>query len=124
MALLDDLREAIDDGIFSADIVSSAVLSSYVSPSTDKWGDETASYSAGTNIDVVQFTFINNRLNYQPFGDHQEGDVDFVVRYNQTLQVRDRITWQGNYYFIAEMDDSAFLGNGLVVRVLRCRRIA
>ena len=123
MALIDDFRSKIEARIFSADIASSATLSSLVSPSTDKWGDNTASYSAGASIDVIPFTYVSGRNNYQPFGDLQEGDVDLVVKYSVTVTIRDKITFNSTPYFIAEIDDSAFIANGLVVRIIRCRRI-
>lgn len=124
MVNLSSLRNKIAQRIFTADLMSSAVLSSLVTPSQNKWGDEVASYSSGATIDVVPFLYIKSRLSYQPFGDVQQGDVDFVVKYDVTLQPRDKLTWQGTDHLITEVDDSAFLGNGLVVQVIRCRKMA
>jgi hypothetical protein len=123
MTFLDDLRETVSDSIFTEDIQSSATLASLVSPTTDKWGDETASYSAGTSINVVPFVNVTNRVSYQPFGDQQEGDVDFVIKYDTTVTARDKITWQSDPYFIAEVDHNAFIGGGLIVQIIRCRRM-
>lgn len=122
MVSLSSLRDKINQRIFTADLKSTAVIASLTSQSTDKWGDEQSSYSAGTNIEVVPYLYTRDRLNYQPFGDAQEGEVDFVIKYDVTVNVSDRITWQGESYFIVEIDNSAFLGNGLVVQVVRCRR--
>lgn len=124
MVSLSDLRSRIANRIFTSSIKSTALLASLTSPSNDKWGDQTGTYSAGSSIDVVPFMYVDNRLNYQPFGDLQEGEVDFVVQYSTTVTPTDQLTWQGDTYFITEVDDSAFLGNGLVVRVIRCRRVA
>jgi hypothetical protein len=68
--------------------------------------------------------YVADRLNYQPFGDLQEGQVDFVIKYDVTVGYRDKVTWQSQSYYVLEIDKSAFLGNGLVVQVVRCQRTA
>ena len=102
----------------------SAVLSSLTTSSTDKWGDEQSGYSAGSTIDVVPFLYVGNRLNYQPFGDIQESEIDLVIKYDVTLGVKDRIVFNGENYFITEIDNSAWFDNGLVVQIVRVRREA
>jgi hypothetical protein len=124
MVSLTELRTKIADRIFTSDIKSSALVCSLVTPSINKWGDEVASYSAGSSVDVVPFLYIGNRISYQPFGDLQEGQVDFVIKYDVTIGIRDKIVWQGDNYYISEMDKSAFLGGGLVVQIIRCTRLA
>jgi hypothetical protein len=122
MALLNDLRDTIAESVFTDEIASSATLSSLTAPSTDKWGDEQSAYGTGATISIIPFQYIGNRLNYQPFGDLQEGQMDCVVAYNTAVGVRDKLTWQGEDYLVTEMDKSAFLGGGLVVQIIRFTR--
>lgn len=124
MVSLTDLRNRIANRIFTSAIMSTATLASLTAESTNKWGDQLSSYSAGTSINVVPFLYVKNRLNYQPFGDLQEGEMDFVLQHTTTVRPTDKVSWQGEDFFITEVDDSAFLGNGLVVQVIRCRRVA
>jgi hypothetical protein len=124
MVSLASLRDKVANKVFTADIKSSAVLSSLTSASTDKWGDEQSSYSAGTNIDVVPFTNVSKELSYQPFGDLQSGQSDFVIPYTVTVNPTDRITWQGDNYFVELIDKTPWIGGGLVVNIVRARREA
>ena len=59
---------------------------------------------------------------YQPFGDLQSGNMEFVVKHDVSLNEKDRLVWQGENFFIEQIDKSAWLGNGLVVQIIRARR--
>jgi hypothetical protein len=99
---------------------STFVLSAYTQTTTNKWGDETASYGAGASVVAVPWNDVSNSTSYQPFGDLQEGQVDMAFKYDQTINVKD-ILYSGTLvssYEVKEVEQFP-LADGILVKVVR-----
>jgi len=124
MSKLTTVRNKLDKKLFDTGAVlrSSATLYTY-SEGTGSFGgynDSDATYSTGTSIACVPYNNIPNNLNVQSFGDMQEGDMFLVVRYNTTVNVRDKITFNGNNYKVQEIKEIP-INDGIAGIILQLR---
>lgn len=117
MASLSSIRNKLEAKVFSK-IGSTVVLSALTSESTDKWGDATPTYAAGTNVTAVPYDYVVDRLNYQPFGDLREGEVVMIFKYDQALDTDDKITYNSVDYQVLEVEDFPY-NDGILARAAR-----
>lgn len=110
-------QEKVNTRLFD-NIGTTVVLSAYTQTSTNDYGDELASYAVASSIVAVPYSLISKNNNYQPFGDMQEGDMDIVFKYNQTINLKDRITVFGTNYLVKSVEDFP-IANGLLAKVAR-----
>lgn len=121
MATLSGIRNKLETKIFSK-FGSTATWEAYSSQTLDKWGDTTTSYATGSSITVVPYNYIVSRLNFQPFGNLQENEVALVVRYDQTIGVNDRITYDSTTYRVVEIEKYIY-DDGVLAQAIRLAKI-
>ncbi|WP_298752993.1 hypothetical protein [uncultured Arcobacter sp.] len=101
---------------------STGVLSTISTSVKDKWGDGTITYSTGTSIKIVPYNMIDERQNFQPFGDLNENEMDAVVPYGTSVNVNDKITLRSVDYKVIEKGAYTLLDEELAW-VLRLAKI-
>jgi hypothetical protein len=99
-------------------IGTTVVYSNYAQTSTNNYGDELSTYGTSSSILVVPYSLMSKRGTYQPFGDMQEGDMDMVFKFDQTVNVKDRVTLLGTTYQVRNVEDFP-IANGLLAKVAR-----
>jgi len=106
MSKLTIVRAKLDKKLFTTDVLGSTVTLYVHSESTPSFGGYSggsASYDAGTDYVAVPYNLISKEINYQPFGDLQEGDMDIVFRYSVSVNVKDKITFNGNTLYVKQV---------------------
>jgi len=98
------VRNKVETKIFVA-LGSSALWSSYVAPSLDKWGDNTPSYGTDTAITIVPFYLIDGNQTYFDFGDLEVGEMDIAMRYNSGVAINDKITFNTKLYKVKAIEN-------------------
>ena len=114
------LQNKINTKIFD-DLGSDLLMSSQVLGSTDKWGDATYDSPTPVSTKAVPWLHIKGRLDYQPFGDLQSGEVDMAFRYDQTIAIGYKVVLSSIPYLISEVEEFP-LANGILVKVARFRK--
>ena len=79
-------------------------IEAYQSDVTDKWGDATITYAAGVDSQAVPYNHIKNLWKVEVFSDFQEGDVIIVVPYTTVVGPNDRITYNGEIWYIRQIE--------------------
>lgn len=121
MASLASIRNKLETKVFDK-IGTLVALETWSSATTDKWGDDTPAYAASTNVTAVPYNYITDRRDYQPFGNLEEGEVIMVFKYDQTIDMKDRITYKSEQYLITEIEDYQYSG-GSVAKLARMSQV-
>lgn len=110
-------QEKVNTRLFD-NIGTTVVLSAYTQTSTNDYGDELASYATASSIVAVPYSLMAKRNNYQQFGDMQEGEMDIVFKYNQTIKLKDKLSIFGVDYVVKSVEEFP-IANGLLAKVAR-----
>lgn len=102
-------------------IGSTALYSAYTQTSTNIYGDELSAYATASSITVVPYSLFSSRQTYPVFGDLQEGDMDMVFKHDQTVNLKDHITFRNVVYQVRSVEDFP-IANGLLAKVARITR--
>ena len=116
-ALQDKINTKIFDNLGSTLLMTSSVITS-----TDKWGDATMTSPDAISVKAVPWLHIKGRLDYQPFGDLQAGEVDMAFKHDQALAIGYTIVLSGNTYSINEIEEFP-LADDILVKVARLRKV-
>lgn len=98
------VRNKVENKIFVA-LGSSALWSSYTNPSISKWGDQVEAWGTETSITIVPFYLMNNQQSFQDFGDLEAGEMDIALRYNDGVNVNDKITFNTKLYKVKAIEN-------------------
>ena len=116
MSQLTSFQNKIENRIFqnfgsSITITNSSII-------RDKWGDSSTVSSTVVSTLGVPFNFISDTSSYEPFGDLSAGEMDMMLRYNETLDCEDyRITFDGIPYLVKRIEKYPFAGGNLALAV-------
>jgi len=110
-------QEKVSTRLFG-NIGTTVVYSSYTQTSTNDYGDELSTYGTSSSILVVPYSLMSKRGVYTPFGDMQEGELDVVFKFDQTVNVKDRLTLLSTSYQVRSVEDFP-IANGLLAKVAR-----
>jgi len=107
MTKLTLIRNKLDKKLFN----SSAVLRSTITitPITVDAGDfggysgQTQSEGTVDNAAGVPYNLFANRVNYQGFGNLNEGDMDCVFRYDVSINIGDKVTFNSVDYIVTQI---------------------
>lgn len=116
MSQLTSLRNKIENKIF-VKIGTDCTIETVASSTTDKWGDTTYTYNTAVTSKIVPYNLFDNRNNYQPFGDLGEKETDAVLPYDDTFGRYSKITFDGDEYFIREIEKFLYAGGNLAYAV-------
>ena len=110
------IQNKITTKIFNG-LGSTATRYPYASAVEDKWGDGTTTYSASESITVVPYGYINKKANFQPFGNVQAGSLLMAIQYEQSMDEKDKITYDNKTLFVRQIEKFP-LQNALLVKVI------
>lgn len=116
-----NIREKINTKVFDA-LGSTATLQLETSTLLDKWGDESATYGTATNIVVVPWYDLFSEKTYEAFGEPINGALDFAVRYDQSIDVDDKLTWNTKVYKVKSIQYYT-LKDTLLVKAIRVTEV-
>jgi len=114
------LQNKINKKIFD-DLGSDLLVTSQLITSTDKWGDATYDTPTAVSTRAVPWLHVKGRLDYQPFGDLQSGEVDMAFKNDQTLAIGYKVVLSSEDYLISEIEEF-HLANNVLVKVARLRK--
>ncbi len=97
---------------FGSDITIENVSSS----SLNNYGDANITYSAGVTAVGVPYNQIAGR-SWESFGDLNEGDIDIIFKYTETINIDDRVTFGGVQYKVVRREDYPYDNSNLAILV-------
>jgi len=103
MVNTDSIISKIENKIF-INLGSSALRSSLIDGSNDKWGDDVDTYGTSESITIVPWGYLYSGEDFFDFGDLEKGELDVAVRYNQALVIGDKITFNGKAYKVKAVE--------------------
>jgi len=106
MSKLETVRSKLDKKLFTTDQLGSEVTITPVTKSEGSYGGYSGdSESDGTSVDTVAVPYsrVSSRVNFQGFGDLQEGEIQIVFRYDEDLDYDYKVTFDGTTYRIREI---------------------
>lgn len=121
MGYLDSIRSKLAAKVFTTNLASTAVVETKAAEIMDKWGDPAITYGTPTTVYCVPYDYVKKTLNYQPFGDLQQGQTDMVFPYNVTISSGSRITYDGSYYTVLQISPIN-IQNGIAAIIVRLQR--
>jgi len=117
MTLLTSIQSKINTKIFDR-LGSTVVRYPYNSQSTDKWGDATISYDSTINVTAIPYSYIDKKTDFQPFGDLQDGEVIMAFKYTQSLNEKDKITFDSKTFLVRQVEKFP-LADGVIVKIAK-----
>lgn len=119
-----EFREDLDDEIFS-EIGKTVTLINESSPIYNSRGELESSTQVSSSITAVPYNIVNDRQSHQSFGELVEGDMDMVVRYDQTINIDDLVVIDGVIYKVKEVAENYLPDNvATIVRLTKTEPIA
>ena len=103
MALIDSMRNRV--AVAFTKVGSTAELYTQTSVSYDEYGAEYSQVESSASIDIVPYNLFGGRLNYQPFGDLNEGDMDAVVPWDTVIVTKSKITLNSVNYEVKQFEN-------------------
>jgi hypothetical protein len=103
MALIDSMRNRV--AVAFTKVGSTAELYTQTSTSYDEYGTEYSQVESSASIDIVPYNLFGGRINYQPFGDLNEGDSDAVVPWDTSISVKDKLTLNSVEYEVKNKEE-------------------
>jgi len=123
MSLDTKFRNKLEKKVFATGkLASDASFYSKDSISYDEYGSEINVTETSTSIRIVPYNLFGGRVNYLPFGDLQEGDMDAVVPYNTTVFMKQKVTFKSVDYEVKTFEDY-YVENNMVAIALRLSKI-
>jgi hypothetical protein len=123
MATLASIRDKLESKVFSK-IGSAVLVASTTANSTDKWGDASITYAAGASATAVPYDYYKANISFRPFGDLKEGEVVMVFKYDQTINVTDKVTFQSTDYIVKRIEEFFFQDGVIAKQVLLAKKLA
>ena len=104
MVSVSSVRNKLQAKVFDK-LGSNITIEAYSSDVTNKWGDATTTYAAGTSSQAVPYNYLKQQLRWQPFSDFQEGNVIIVVPYGTSVSPNDKITYDGQTWYVRQIEE-------------------
>ena len=120
MSLQQEIREDLDVEVFQ-EFGKSVTLIRQGEPTLNERGEIESTQDTRSNITAVPYNIIETRGSSQPFGELQEGDLDMAVRYDQSIDVGDKVIIEGVTYKVREVSKNFLPEN--VVTIVRLTRV-
>lgn len=116
MSRLASARTKINNKVFEK-MGTDGTIETVASSTTDKWGDTTYVYNTAVTTKVVPYNLFDNRNNFRPFGDLGERESDAVIPYDDTFNRYSKISFDGDTYYIRDIEKFLFIGGNLAFAV-------
>jgi hypothetical protein len=119
MTLTAKFRNKLDKKVFATGkLASDANFYAETSASYDEYGAKINVTETYTSVRIVPYNLFAGRVNYTPFGDMDEGDMDAVVPYDTTVTLKQKVTLLGETYEVKQFENY-LVENGIVAVALR-----
>lgn len=122
MGLVESMRDKLDVKVFNKIASTGTLITESVT--YNDYGDKVISAESSVSISIIPYNFFTGRLNYQSFGTLDEGDMDIIVRYDSTINTKDKITFNSTDYEVKAVEDYFLLGGSLAKAVRVTKLIA
>lgn len=116
MVSLSNVQSRINNKVFTG-LGSTALVSSLVSSSSSKWGDNTNTYSTPVSELVVPYNYINPK-SYEKFGILQTNEVDIFFNHLSTVNINSSVIYRGKGYIVTKYEDFPLL-DGILAKLCR-----
>ncbi len=113
------IRNKIEEKVF-AGLGSTALYSALTEGSSNIYGDRTDTYATGTSITIVPWGLMHKEQEYFQFGDLDKGEMDVAIKYNQDLNIDDKITYNSKVYKVKAIEHY-IIKDTIIVKVARLR---
>jgi len=102
LTIQQEFRDSLDEEIF--DVIGKTVtLVTVGSKVYNERGEEEDSTNVSTDITAVPYNIVNDRQSHQQFGEIEEGDLDMVVRYDQTIEIDNLVVIDSDTFKVKEV---------------------
>ena len=98
------VRSKLQTKVF-AKLGQTITIQNYASQTTDKWGDATVTYATGSSVTAVPYNYVKEQLAWESFGDLQDGETMIVVPYDTTIGPKDKVTFDGDTWYVKQIED-------------------
>lgn len=119
MTIQDDIRTKLVQRVFGP-LGKPVTLNSKTATTYNERGEEENVASTATAITIVPYNLIDERQSFNGFGNLKEGELDAAVPYDNTVNIDDTITMEGETWLIKEQSPNYLPGN--VVTIIRLVR--
>ena len=114
-----EFREDLEEEIFN-EIGKEVTLISKSADVYNERGERESSTQSSTTIVAVPYNIVNERQTHQSFGEFNEGDMDMVVKYNQTINIDDMVVIDGGTFKVKDIQKNYLPGNvATIVRLTK-----
>ena len=109
--------------IYDEERTAAEISADYNAPTTNfGYGGLSETVTTTSTINCIPANYVKERINLQPFGDLQEGEVRFLVKNSTTLDTNDKITFDGNDYWIRSIDPIYLNGTTIAKALVLVKR--
>jgi len=117
MSFVSSIQSRINNKIFIR-LGSIVVRTPYNSKVVDEWGDATITTGTSESITAVPYNYLQHIIDFQKYGDLQDGETLMAFKHDQVLLVRDTITFDNKTFIIKHIEKFP-LSNDNVLKVVR-----
>ena len=106
MGLSDKFINKLAKKVFATGkLASSATFYAESSAAYDDYGAKIDVAESGSTVKIVPYNLFGGRINYVPFGDLDEGDMDAVVPYDTSVSLDQKVTLAGTNYRVKSYEN-------------------
>ena len=85
--------------VFNA-LGSNATLQTKTGDTRNTRGDNTPTYSSASTITIVPWSYTYGQVDHLQFGELQTGESDFAIKHTDTVNMEDKINYDGKVFLI------------------------
>ncbi len=123
MSLTEKFRTKLEKKVFAnGKLASDATFYIESSASYDEYGAKINVAETSTSIRIVPYNLFAARVNYLPFGDLNEGDMDAVVPYDTIVTIKQKVSLL-NVDYEVKAYENYLVENGIVAVYIRLSKI-
>ena len=117
----DSIRNKINERVFN-NLGSTCLYSAFLSASsiTDSYGDRVDVYDTATSVVTVPWGLLYGNQEHFQFGDLEAGEVDMAFKYDQVLNVNDKLSYNNNIYKV-KVIEHYIIKDAIIVKVARLK---
>lgn len=120
MINLTNIQNRINTKVFIG-LGSTALVSSVVSSSSNKWGDKTTTYASGVSEKCVPYNMIYPKL-YEPFGTLKKGEVDVFFNHLSSISLDSSVVYDSKNYIVTNLENFPLL-DGTLAKLVRLSEV-
>lgn len=103
MAEQDDIRTDLDVDVFAV-LGKTVTLKNYSSPSYNTRGELESVVPTESTITIVPYSILNNDRTQEVYGDLNEGRMEAVLRYDQSISLGDELVIESESWIVDSIE--------------------